>query len=738
VNRRRAQPAAKTSAKFGTFKGVFTPSILTILGVIMYLRFGWVVGQGGLLGSIAVVVLAHVISFTTGMSIVSIATNREVKAGGDYYMISRALGMPIGGAIGLALFFALALSTSLYLIGFAESFLDTFGIENTLMARRIAGTVTLIGITTVTFLSTSLALKVQYFILAAIALSLISLFAGQPDLDAPAKVNLWFSEGSASFELVFAVFFPAVTGFTAGVAMSGDLKDPRKSLPVGTMAAIIVGMLVYLAIPVFLALKVDGAMLREDKMIMMKVALVPALVVAGVFAATLSSALGSILGAPRYLQALANDGVVPGFLGKGHGVLNEPRVATVVTFFIAEAGILVGELDLIARVVTMFFLTSYGFLCLASGVQTWSGISSFRPDFRTPAWVSFAGAVVCLGVMFKLDAMAMAAAILVMGVIYLVLVRRQSKVVPGSSWRGFWSAVVSTGVQYLHHKSMDSMNWSFNAVVFGGSPSERGHLIDLARWVVGERGLATYFYLVEGDLRTQRSAANALEPVIREDVTARYPGMLSRTVVTRSVYDGICQTSQSYGLAGMTPNTVVMGWAEEGDRPEGFTELMRDLMALDHNLLFLRHDDARGFGDRREIDVWWRGLERNGALMLLLADLLDDSDDWKRPRIRINVLVDDDAQIEETTSKLREVLTKSRVRAEPNVLSRAGDDRPIADAIREVSGAADLVLMGLRPPADGEGAEFVERISGLIGGLRTVLLVRASARFDGSAVLFED
>ena len=338
---KKVSPEAISSAldaKFGAFKGVFTPSILTILGVIMYLRFGWVVGHGGLIGAVAVVLLAHVISITTGLSVASIATNRTVKTGGDYYMISRSLGLPIGGAIGLALFFALAFSMSLYIIGFAESFLEVFGLENSMFNRRLVGSITCVAITGITFFSTSLALRLQYFVLAAIALSIASLFLGKPSTPLEGGAPLWFSEGSESFETVFAIFFPAVTGFTAGVAMSGDLKNPRRAIPIGTLGAIFFGMAMYLAIPVFLSLNVDVDTLKTDQMVWVKIARVPQLVVAGVFAATLSSALGSILGSPRYLQALAMDGVVPRFFGRGHGPLNEPRIGTVVTFLIVLTG----------------------------------------------------------------------------------------------------------------------------------------------------------------------------------------------------------------------------------------------------------------------------------------------------------------------------------------------------------------------------------------------------------------
>ncbi len=740
--KKTTEKSSNKDAKFGTFKGVFTPSVLTILGVIMYLRFGWVVGNGGLLGAIMVVLLAHAISVTTGMSICSIATNRTVKAGGDYYMISRSLGLPVGGAIGIALFFALALSMSLYLIGFAESFLDTFGIENTLNARRIVATVACLALTALTFFSTSAALRIQYFVLAAILLSLASLFMGGTDTQAAAAgsggMRLWFVEGSESFETLFAVFFPAVTGFTAGVAMSGDLKDSRSSIPRGTMGAILFGLAVYLIIPVFLYYNADSEGLRDDNMILFKLARVSQLVVAGVFAATLSSALGSVLGAPRYLQALALDGVVPGFLGKGYGALNEPRVGTIVTFIIAEAGIIVGELDVIARIITMFFLSSYGVLNLACAIQAWSGIPSFRPDFKTPTWVSLTGALVCLGVMFKLDTVAMVGASLVMGAIYFLLKRRQFRASPGDTWGGFWSAVVQEGILHLHRRSVDSRNWRPNAIVFGGPPREREYLIHLSRWIVHNRGLSTYFHLVEGDIRIEIDRARRLESSIRDTVGREYPQMLTRVSVCQDIYEGIRNVSQSYGLAGMIPNSILLGWAEHSERPAQFTELICDLLALNHNLLLIRHDDVIGFGKHHTIDIWWGGLERNGAMMLLLAYLITSSEIWARPEVRINVVVDDEQTYKNTFKSLRKVIADSRVRAESNIILRKPTDRPIAEIITECSADRDLVIMGLRPPGGDEKEAFVERINDFLANLGTVLLVRASTHFDGTRLLFDD
>jgi len=742
VNKEQASPARDKpliDAKFGTLTGVFTPSILTILGVIMYLRFGWVVGNAGMIGTIAVVVLAHVISFTTGMSISSIATNRTVRKGGDYYMISRSLGLPIGGAIGLALFFALALSTSLYILGFAESLLGAFGWQNSLINRQLIGSITCVVITGITFISTSLALRLQYFVLAAIVLSLVSLFIGGSSSSPPSEgMALWFGEGSESFETVFAVFFPAVTGFTAGVAMSGDLKDPRKSIPIGTMGAITVGLVVYLAIPVFLAQRVDMETLKTDPMVWMRVAYVSQVVIAGVFAATISSALGSVLGAPRYLQALALDGVVPRFLGRGHGRLNEPRIGTIVTFLVAEAGIIAGELDLIARIISMFFLTSYGFLCLACGVQTWSGISSFRPTFKTPAWVSFIGAITCLATMFKLDTTAMAGATIIMVMVYALLQRRRFRASPKDTWGGFWAAVVQKGLLHLHHRSSDSKNWRPNAIVFAGEPSARQHLIYLARWIMQSRGLSTYFYLIKGDILEQSRHAAHIEPLAGKAVNEIYPEMLTRVSVASDVYEGIINAAQSYGLSGMVPNTVLMGWGEESDQPAEFTRLVRSLLALDHNLIFVEHDEKRSFGKHQTIDVWWGGIDRNGELMLLLAYFLRSSFVWAHARVRINVLVDNEENLAMLKDSLEKVIKDARVRAEPNIIMKSPEPTTIQQMIAEASRDTDLVIMGLREPLEDETDSYVEHVGKFLEGLGTVILVRASTQFQGASILFDE
>ncbi len=434
--------------KFGTFGGVFTPSILTILGVIMYLRLPKIVGEAGLFMTLGIIVLAHVISFATGLSVASIATDKKVEAGGTYYMISRSLGLPIGGTLGLALFVGLSFSVSLYLIGFSESFLSVTGFDVTKNTIRVAGSAMLLLVTVVTFISTSLAIKMQFIIMGAIVLSLVSIFLGKHEISPAIPLLDINPESRESFIGLFGIFFPAVTGFEAGVSMSGDLKDPKKSIPKGSIAAIVVGFVVYIGLTFFFAYTVNRDALINDSTVLSAISLFAPLVIAGIWGATISSALGSILGAPRILQATALDRITPRIFGKGYGASKEPRNALLLTFIIAEAGILVGELDVIARVVSIFFITTYGFLNLSCAFESWAS-ADFRPQFKIPIWISIVGAIACFIVMIELDLIAMIAATLVLGLVYLVLKKKELQLAGGDAWSGVWASIVKAGLNKI-------------------------------------------------------------------------------------------------------------------------------------------------------------------------------------------------------------------------------------------------------------------------------------------------
>jgi len=406
----------------------------------MYLRFGWVVGNVGLIGTLLIVTLSTAITFLTSLSISAIATDRVVRAGGAYYMISRSLGIESGGAVGIPLYFAQAISVALYTIGFAESVVETFPqIDQRLVALTTAVLVAILAIK-----SASIAIRAQYFIMAAIVLSLLSLLFGKP-LEVT-EIEMWGAPARLSepFWTVFAVFFPAVTGIMAGVNMSGDLRNPTRSIPIGTLAAVGTGYVIYMVLPIILAMRADATTLIENPLIMERISLWGPAILLGVWGATLSSALGSILGAPRVLQALARDGILPRwlqFLGRGSGPEDEPRLATVVTLGFVLVAVAFGELNLIAPVLSMFFLTTYLVLNVAAGTESFLRSPSFRPSFRVHWSLSLLGAVGCLCVMFLINAIAAIMAAIIVFSVYIWLERRELRrlgEMPGKEFGWHW------------------------------------------------------------------------------------------------------------------------------------------------------------------------------------------------------------------------------------------------------------------------------------------------------------
>ncbi|MCA9649690.1 MAG: amino acid permease [Myxococcales bacterium] len=712
--------------KFGTFGGVFTPSILTILGVIMYLRLPWVVGNSGLWTALGIILVAHVISVTTGLSISSIATDKNVGAGGPYYIVSRSLGLPIGGTLGLALFVGLSFSISLYVIGFCESMLSFSGLEVSPTNLRIAGTITIIAVTVVTFVSTAFAIKTQYFILGAIVLSLGSILLGGLSDATPPSPAAPITEppaGAPSLGVLFGIFFPAVTGFTAGVNMSGDLKDPKRSIPTGTMAAISVGLVVYVGLAVFVAFRVDPAALREDTDVLTKVALVPALVTAGIWGATLSSALGSILGAPRILQALSVDRITPRFFAKGTGKTNEPRNALLLAFAIGEGGILIAELDVIARVVSMVFLTTYGFLNISSAIESWAS-PDFRPSFRIPRLVSVIGAITSAIVMIQLDFAAMAGATVLMAALFLLLKRRQLTLDAGDTWEGIWSSIVRAGLHRLNQSGRGQRrNWRPNVLAFSyEGDRSRAPLLELSRALITGNGLLTDFELVDPGRKATAEADD-------DDDEATPVGVFRRRVPCRDFYETVGSVCRHHGFTGLDPNTVLLDWEVDRKQPERFLALVRETTQQDFNLLLLRHDPQRGWGKRRRIDVWWRPQQGNVELSLSLMRFLTRFEPWQEAQLRFLLVSEDSAFSEDLLHAMRGVLAQARVDAKVRVVASPSQAHGFESTVRQESSDADLVVLGL-PAAGKLDAKRLEALDELLQGLGTTLLLQGSSMFE--------
>ena len=730
----------------GTFGGVFTPSILTILGVIMYLRFGWVVGNAGLIGTLIIVTISTAITFLTALSVCAIATDKVVRAGGAYYMISRSLGIETGGAVGISLYFAQAVSVALYTIGFAESVVNAkinifgssiniqdWGLNQTYVALIIT---ILVGILAIT--SAELAIKAQYFIMAAIALSLLAFIFGSP---LPNVEPQWLASPPPTalpFWTVFAVFFPAVTGIMAGVNMSGDLKDPIKSLPTGTLAAVGTGYVIYMILPIFMAMRADAAsLINEDVFVMQETALkgFGFTMLLGVWGATLSSAIGSILGAPRVLQALARDGVLPpflNFLGKGHGRSDEPRNGTWVSLAIAIAAVCVGDLNLIAPILSMFFLTTYLVLNVSAGIEGFLQSPSFRPSFRVHWSLSLLGAIGCLGVMFLINALATVCAAIIVSGIYIWLQRRELETTWGDVRRGMWMALIGQGIFQIEEQD-DPKNWRPHILVLSGAPQKRWSLIELADGFSHNRSLMTVSSVLPSGSRDLKQQLN-LERIIRDYLQKRGVRALVRVVSANDPFEGAVRLVETYGLGPLVPNTVVMGDSEQPERREAFCNAIAEIHYSRRNLVIFHENQEQKFGFRRSIDVWWGGMQSNGSLMLLLAYLLRTDINWRNAKIYLKLVVPDQEAAAAASENVSNLSQNLRIDVIPKVIVAEG--RSFDEILYSSSRNSDLIFLGMAKPSKNF-AQYYEKLQDRVSDLPSTVFVLAAPDFAFGEVLTE-
>ncbi len=712
--------------KFGTFAGVFTPSLLTILGVIMYMRLGWVVGNAGLIGTIVIIVIAHVISVTTGLSISSVATDKKIGAGGVYYVLSRSMGIPIGGSIGIALYVGTALSIALYLIGFAESFNDYFGFGMTINDFRLTGTIALVSLTALALISTSIALKSQYIILTAIAASLLSIFFGTREF-VPETIHMVATSESVPMEIVFAIFFPAVTGFTAGIAMSGDLKDPKESIPKGTLWAIGVGLVVYIVLAIFIAFTIDAESLKSDYNILMKIAFFAPVVVAAIWGATLSSALGGILGGPRILQAMSLDQVTPKIFAKGKGQNNEPVNALMMVFLIAEAGILIGELDVIARVVSMFYLTAYGFINITFFLESWAN-PDFQPTFKIKRWIGLLGFFACFAVMFKLDMLAMFGALAVIGGLYFWLQRKEVKIQSHDVWNSVWENIVNKGLKKIDANTEVSSSWNPNIILFSGQSEHQSYLLELSKTVSGRTGIVTNFKLILD--KNNDNPLKKTEQIVSDEIFKEL-GIFARQIKVDNIYNGIKNIATTFGFSGVEPNTIMMGWPKGLEGSEEYAKMTEALLHLDYNLLYLDFDKKTKFGNYSTVDLWWRETDsKNAEMMLNIARFIIASPRWNNTNIRVLFVNNNNVDKHIIYEKIAKLVEDLRVNVAIEIIDNAVEQIAFYELIKVYSETTNLTLVGIPNYKIEKQTQFILKTNELFETIGSTLLVKAANNFN--------
>ncbi|MDE5418495.1 amino acid permease [Labilibaculum sp. DW002] len=702
-----------TSRKFGTAPVFFT-AISTILGAVLFLRFGFAVGTVGFWGVILIIVLGHLVTIPTAFAISELATNKRVEGGGEYFIISRSFGLNIGATIGLALFFSQAISVAFYVIAFTEAFEPVFNWIQTnynmsLPRQLISVPAMLLLSVLILKKGANLGVKALYFVVAILFASLLLFFLGDTPHAAVSDFSVFKGEfrNSDNFFVIFAIIFPAFTGMTAGVGLSGDLKNPSKSIPWGTTAATFIGMVIYVLVVYKLAQFASAEDLLEHQLIMSKIALGGAIVIPlGLAASTISSALGSVMVAPRTLQALSVDRSLPSrglnsWLAKGRQKDGEPINASLVTCLIALFFVILGDINAVAEVISMFFMVTYGALCLISFLNHFGSSPSYRPSFKSRWLLSLVGFITSVWVMFKINTLYAFAAVIVMTLIYL-LINRYHKDRHGLASIFLNSLYqLNRNVQVFLQKAGKKrvQEWRPSAICISKDSFERDTAFKLLNWIAYKYGFGTYLHRIEGyySKATYKQSQVELDKLI-SGFDKMENHVFVDTIISPSYTSAIAQAIQLPGVAGMENNMVIFEYDKSS--AENLEEIIENYaLANAGNFDFcVLGSSNRTFKLKSDIHIWIKPSDADNAnLMILLSFIIAGHPDWKKADIKIfNICKKENA--ESTRAQLDELVVSGRLPISNSNIEIILEQENVAtkEIINEKSAQAGLTIIGFR------------------------------------------
>ncbi len=694
---------------------MFFTAISTILGAILFLRFGFAVGTLGFWGVIILILVGHLVTIPTALALSEIATNKRVEGGGEYFIISRSFGLNIGATIGIALYLSQAISVAFYVIAFTEAFefafnafSRNFGFE---LPRQVISLPVMAGLAVLIIRKgANLGVKALYIVVALLFISLVLFFAGSTEHAGETLFNLRSAElrNPQDFFIVFAIVFPAFTGMTAGVGLSGDLKKPSKAIPLGTTMATLTGMVVYFFVVYKLAKSAPVQDLLDEQLIMARIAIGGVFVIPlGLAASTISSALGSVMVAPRTLQALALDKAFPSkrfnhWLGHARQKDNEPVNASLVTSLIAFVFVALGNVNMVASIISMFFMVTYGSLCLISFLNHFGSSPSYRPSFRSRWYISLAGFLVAVWVMFKISTAYTLLAFLLITLIYLYVDHYHK------SRKGFASIFANAlfqlnrNLQVMLQKKQgkkEEKEWRPSAICISKNTFKRDKAFRLLNWISYKYGFGTYLHHIPGyySTATARQAREEQKRLIDhwQDIGNH---VYTDTLISPSNTSAIAQAIQIPGITGMENNLVIFEYDKEN--PVDLPEIVDNFSLVnsgDFDIAILA-GSQRDIQHKNGIHVWINSFDtENANLMILLSFIISRHPDWKKGVIRIfNICREED--LEKTHAAMKELILAGRlpITAKNVKLIVQNPDVSTRTIISKNSVDAGLTMIGLR------------------------------------------
>ena len=711
--------------RFGMAPVYFT-AVSTILGAILFLRFGFAVGTLGFWGTMLIILMGHAVTIPTALAISELATNKRVEGGGEYFIISRSFGLNIGATIGIALFLSQAISVAFYIIAFTESFEFLFNFVadrfSVILPRQVISLpVMLVLGLLILRKGSNTGVKTLYVVVAILFITLIMFFLGKPAAEtlAPGQLPAGDMRNMGDFFLVFAIVFPAFTGMTAGVGLSGNLRDPAKSIPAGTILATVTGLVVYIFVIYKLAISASAEAMLENQLIMGKIAIGGALIVPlGLAASTLSSALGSVMVAPRTLQALANDTSFPSmrlnrWLAADRNHDGEPVNATLVTLLIAFVFVALGNVNAVAEIITMFFLVTYGSLCLISFLNHFGSSPSYRPSFKSRWYFSLTGFIVSVIVMFRINTLYAITATTVIVLIYTYINHYHKNRQGLESLFANTLFQINRNLQVFLQKSENKKKekeWRPGVICISKDSFKRERAFRLLNWLSYRYGFSTYLHRIDGyySKATSRQAGEELARLI-EIYETSHNHVYVDTIISPSYTSAIVQAIQVPGISGMENNMVVFEYDKEN--PENLGEIIDNIRLIKAGNfdICLLASAAKDMTYSKGIHVWIDFNEpENASLLILLSFIISGHPDWRKSFIRVFGTCRP-GLCDETRRELSDLIISGRLPITENNIEiiEVETGSSVKSLINDRSSTAALVMTGFTPETLRHNGEAV-------------------------------
>uniref|UniRef100_A0A8C2KFN0 Solute carrier family 12 member 5b n=1 Tax=Cyprinus carpio TaxID=7962 RepID=A0A8C2KFN0_CYPCA len=704
-NNEEARKKTVQAPRMGTLMGVYLPCMQNILGVILFLRMTWLVGAGGVLGTFIIVFMCCSTTMLTAISMSAIATNGVVPAGGSYYMISRSLGPEFGGAVGICFYLGTTFAGAMYILGCIEILLIYIvpaaaifkmeGLEGAeaeaalLNNMRVYGTIVLSFMALVVFVGVKYVNKLALVFLACVILSILAVYAGviKTSFDPPffpvcllgnrTLVSKGFDicaktieQGNATVttKLWRAFCDSEFLNATCDEYFTSNNVSQIQGIP-GITSGILAGVNGNLVI---------GTLAWPS----------PWVIVFGSFFSTCGAGLQSLTGAPRLLQAIARDSIIPFLRVFGHGKANgEPTWALLLTACICETGILIASLDAVAPILSMFFLMCYMFVNLACALQTLLRTPNWRPRFKFYHWaLSLLGMSLCLTLMFLCSWYYAIVAMVIASCIYKYIEFCGAEKEWGDGIRGISLSAARYALMRLEEGPPHTKNWRPQILVLmsldGEQSVEQPRLLSLTSQLKAGKGLTIVGACVEGTYLNNQPQAQKADQSLRKLMEVEKVKGFSQVVISSNLRDATSHLIQAGGLGGLRHNTVLVSFpknwkqAEEHHRCRNFIEVVRETTAAHLALLVTKNISAYPSNGERftegHIDVWW--IVHDGGLLMLLPFLLRQHKVWRKCKIRIFTVAQMDDNSIQMKKDLMTFLYHLRFDAEVEVVEMHDSD----------------------------------------------------------------